>query len=425
MRRKLYFGVTLALAIGLIAGGFLLNQIGAQDAPKTEKKGTDDLFEILKKKLEAKSNATDKDKPLPLPAVQAPTPLPTPPGEGSGLAPLSVGDLPKPGPLPSDTKPADLPLPTQKPGIIPPNQTPLPAPPESPKPAVETQNSLPLPPVSNKQAEPEQRIAPPAGNLPMKNLPMSKQIGIAPPPGNLVPQNVPVVDPTPIKPAIATEPIKLKGSAWSLYVEVVDGRTVVTATVNKKHEFKIVCQSLDLQTVAGCMKARGKVTITGDCLNGSCDQLILPLHDDRLVLEGMADVRIQKVSGNVSESRPSAFELKGDKLDLRISDLQSSTYLETNWRKVKGEDSDVRPMRAVSRGTSSEAAKSWTPYGTLRSSGNGWSLQAASGEIIAYVLARDGGSLDQYIGRTIAVFGAREGEREGRPLVRVTHIAVP
>jgi len=42
-----------------------------------------------------------------------------------------------------------------------------------------------------------------------------------------------------------------RGCAWSLHVEMVDGRSVVTATVNRKHEFKIVCQSIDLQTVAG------------------------------------------------------------------------------------------------------------------------------------------------------------------------------
>jgi hypothetical protein len=173
------------------------------------------------------------------------------------------------------------------------------------------------------------------------------------------------------------------------------------------------------------MKAKGKVQISGDALNGSCEQLTLPLLDDRLVLEGAAEVRIQKISGNVGDTRPAAFELKGDKLDLRISELRTSAYIETSWRKVSDDSSEVRTVPASLR--PGDAGKTWTTYGTLRKSkeANVWSLVSNEGQVIAHVMARDGGSLEQYVGRTIAVYGAREGERAGSPLVRVSHIAVP
>src|SRR5262249_31706312 len=52
-------------------------------------------------------------------------------------------------------------------------------------------------------------------------------------------------------PAIAEQVSKLKNCPWSLQIDMVDGQTVVVATVSKKYEFKIVCQSLDLQTGKG------------------------------------------------------------------------------------------------------------------------------------------------------------------------------
>jgi hypothetical protein len=364
-----------------------------------------------------------------------PTPLPVPPPTAGNL-PLPTPDGLKTLPQATGGKQVETPLPvppvSPKPSVAP---APHPLPPQ---PAVEAR-PMPLPsaPALDKEPIPARSTQPPGEIPPVTDL-VPKKDTIKPPvvvnepapAAQVLRPSVPALDPMPIKPAAAYEPIKLKGSAWSLYVEMVDGRSVVTATVNKKHEFKIVCQTLDLQTVAGCMKAKGKVTITGDCLTGTCDQLTLPLHDDRLLLEGMADVRIQKVTTNTSDTNPSAFELKGDKLDLRISELQSSTFTieGTAWRKVSGEASETRPVRAVSRGTSNDTAQSWTQYGTLRaqrSSNDVWTLNASNGDIIAYVMPRDGGTLDQYVGRTIAVFGGREGERAGRPLVRVTHIAVP
>jgi hypothetical protein len=421
MRRKLYFGVVL-MAFASVVVGFTWNHtIGAQDAKKAEpeqKKSDQDLFDILRQKFEAKSDVpvAPPSKPmaplpnLPLPTAQAPAQLPPP--NGTPLAPIPGPTSQAPMPLPAPTPPssggsgAPIPGPTAEPKLL-----------DEKKPGeVQLPTQQPLPPVTP----------------PVQDLPKPAASVIQPKPPVVVdgPSAERFADPVAPTPVRFNEPIKLKGSAWSLYVELVNGQTVVTATVNKKHEFKIVCQGLDLQTGAGIMKAKGKVQITGDALNASCDQLTLPLHDDRLLLEGAAELRIQKTTTNVSDARPAAFELKGDKLDLRISELQSPAYIETSWRKVAGDSSEGRPIpAAMERG---DDAKKWTPYGKLKLSNmksneseNVWSLVASDGKVIAHVMARDGGSLEQYVGRTIAVFGAREGERGGSPVVRVTHIAVP
>jgi hypothetical protein len=421
MRRKLYFGVALATLI-VVAVGFMWNQTsGAQDAPKKAepepKKSEQDLFDLLRQKFEAKSDGPvlPPSKPiapvpnLPLPTAQVPTQLPAPPPSSGGTIPPIPGPTAQPKPLNENV------------------QQPLPSGPTTP-PVQDLPKPQPLPTPTPLPTPSE--IIPPLTSPPTQNVPLPKQ--------DLLPQSIDATlpkviersaDPVAPTPMPLNEPIKLKGSAWSLYVEMVNGQTVVTATVNKKHEFKIVCQHLDLQTGAGVMKAKGKVQITGDALNGSCDQLTLPLHDDRLVLEGAAEVRIQKVTTttNVSDARPAAFELKGDKLDMRISELPSSAYIETSWRKVAGDMTEGKAIPASLK--PGDDAQKWTPYGKLSNikanETNVWSLVGSDGKIIAYVMARDGGSLEQYVGRTIAVFGAREGERGGYPLVRVTHIAVP
>ncbi len=397
MRRKLCLGLALATA-AVLAGAFILTQtIGAQDAKKAEpepKKGDQDLFDALRQKFEAKPDAAPA-LPLPtaqvgalppLPTTQAPTPLPT------QISPPGVATFPGPATEPKPMKEDKAPLPVKEPvGWTPPPATGERVPGVPSLPGSKGTPGGQLPPVPVQP----QRMPPPEVN------------GDKPVP--------PIANPMP------KEPIQHKGSVWSLYVEMVNGQTVVTATVNKKHEFKIVCQNIDLQTTAGVMKARGKVQISSEALNGSCDQLTLPLLEDRLVLEGAAEVRIQKVSS----AQPAAFELKGDKLDLRISELRTSAYIETSWRKVSDDSSEVRTVPASLR--PGDASKAWTTYGTLRKSkeANVWSLVSSGGQVIAHVMARDGGSLEQYVGRTIAVYGAREGERAGSPLVRVSHIAVP
>jgi hypothetical protein len=54
-----------------------------------------------------------------------------------------------------------------------------------------------------------------------------------------------------------------------------------------------------------------------------------------------------------------------------------------------------------------------------------WRLEGSDGNVIAYLTAREGGSLDSYVGRTIAVYATREGTHGGHALMKVSHIAVP
>ena len=226
-----------------------------------------------------------------------------------------------------------------------------------------------------------------------------------------------------ISPRIAEQAVRQKDSPWSLHVEMIDGQTIVTAMVNKKHEFKIVCQSLDLQTGKGTLKATGKVQISGDMLNGSCDALAISLLEDRLILEGSAAVTIQKIATTVSDTKPAAFELKGDKLDLRISELQSSRFLQTSRPRVHI-DENVRQAG----GTEPIVSPQWSPYGTLVRNaskvGPEWRLEKSNGEVIAYIVVGEGKSLESYVGRTIAVHGAPERKVAGyNNVLRVTHIA--
>jgi len=50
--------------------------------------------------------------------------------------------------------------------------------------------------------------------------------------------------------------------------------------VHKKHEFKIVCKNLDLQTAKATMKACGSVQVTGDGVKGTCENLVITLTEE-------------------------------------------------------------------------------------------------------------------------------------------------
>jgi hypothetical protein len=88
---------------------------------------------------------------------------------------------------------------------------------------------------------------------------------------------------------------------------------VLNARLNKRSDFRIVCDHLEMRTLDGAVVALGKVTFTGPGLQGSCTRLTLGLIGDSLVLDGKAEVRVQQ--GGSSD--PVA-ELKGEQLVLRL-----------------------------------------------------------------------------------------------------------
>ena len=203
---------------------------------------------------------------------------------------------------------------------------------------------------------------------------------------------------------------------------MVDGQTTVIATVNKKHEFKIVCKSLDLQTAKGTLKATGKVTISGDAFNGTCEHLAIPLdgrppHPRR----AGAAVTIQKLTSTVSDTKPVTFELKGETLNLGISELQRGEpfqqmeHAPRDRRQRKANDRDRR--RQAVDGLRYAAAR--VNNEALANDSGVWQLHDSQGRVIATVLARVGGTLTQHEGQTISVFGNTELTR--RPTLLASH----
>jgi len=420
MRKKLWFGVLFVMVLSVAAGAHFFGRTNAQDPPKkaepAETKG-DDLFETLKKALEAKKDT----KPIP-----PPEPLP-PMKEDKGV-------IPPPAALPA------LPPPSGLPAIPPPTavEEKLGVPPVSAKPEIASPPTLP--PVTATQAVEVPKVKP---MLPPLEEPKAKALPqpfaptspvAQPEKKNDGPPSLPPLVGTPAAPPtvqVAPNPpigdhvAKLKDCPWSLQVDMIDGQTIVTATVNKKHEFKIVCQSVDLQTAKSILKATGKVQITGEMMTGHCDHLTIPLLDDRLLMEGGAQVSIQKIPTNVSSEKPASFELKGSELNLRISEIQSGKVIQASWQPGR----DVVERVRVNDSPPTDDAKKWTPYGRLMPakinlSEPAWSLVGNDGKVITYLVARDGGTLSQYEGRTISVLGSNE-QIAGRTMLRVTHIALP
>lgn len=424
MRSKLFVGLFLAAIVGISAGEFVFSRIGAQDVPKKEeeKKSDTNLFDVLKKDLDAKK----------APELVIPPPVSfseTKPGELPALPGLGVSATqPVPPPVPPSLPPVKE---DKTPSVIPPKET------TAPK--VEEKTALPKP------AEPAKIEFPPLepSKPPVKVDPFPPALEpgikpsspnafeIVPPATTLKPE--PAIPPTkaappsaPMQPIVA-EVAKLKNCPWTLHVEMIDGQTVVMATVNKKHEFKVVCQSLDLQTGKGTLKASGKVQISGDMMTGNCEHLAIALMEDRLVLEGGAAVSIQKTSLNISDARPAAFELKGDRLDLRISELEAGKFSQSTSHKSGTVDSQLRQAAAIAPPLTMPG--NWSPYGKLvrleSKLGPSYHLEhPKTGERLQRLVIGQGKSLDNYVGQTISVYGAHE-RLDGETVTRVTHIALP
>ena len=459
MRKKLFVGMFLAAIAGIVAGEYLFNRSGAQDAPKKavpdEKKTEGNLFDILKKDLDAKKDAVDKlPPPLPLPRpVTSPTvdakdqiPPPSPPKPDVGV--------PTP-PKVNDPKTALPPLPGSEstPQVAPPliiNQAPMPpAVPDKPQ-TVEPKEGEPLP--HPPPPNPIRRIG--SDELPPLSKPKTDSPSPFPPPPDPVPPPVNKLEESRLSPMGPKEPAarplspmqpivdqvaKLKNCPWSLQVDMVDGRTVVTAMVNKKHEVKIVCESLDLQTGKGTLKASGKVQISSDALNGACEHLAIPLMEDRLVLEGGAEVRIQKDAANISNVKPAAFELKSQTLNLRVSELPSGKIAHAGWNvppaslpssivvdgNYPATNMPESPASSFSIGEAPFRGP-WTGYGILRRTNDVykgrpvWCLEGRDGRRFHRFVAREGGKLDAFEGQTMSVY-----LQSDKVMSYATHLALP
>jgi len=242
-------------------------------------------------------------------------------------------------------------------------------------------------------------------------------------------------------------------SPWTMHLETTDGKTVLQAMVHRKAKFKVVCDRLDLQSPRGTMLAVGHVQLSGEGFMGACDRLSIPLHDDRLILEGNAEVgvrtqpvalideRREGVPPSVEPRKPEestsaavpVLHLKGDHLDLRWNDSQPTATTSSR------SDDSLRPSIKGTPGPmvkvafNSLANEKWSEWGTFLAlpvapgEANGprkYAIQNRDGQILAFVRAPASMSLQEYIGKRVSVFGLPIRE-EGRTVMTYTasHVA--
>jgi hypothetical protein len=241
--------------------------------------------------LSAQGNASPPPvSPCPLPKSNEPplADLPLLPGK-SDAAPPAAGTSPLPGPIPDLTRHDSLVIPAGA------KQSPVPG--------------LPGAPASE---QPSQSSAGPLAPTPLPGpippAPGSGQRGSPPPsPG--------------IPPAIAAgsnevKPATIPPCPWNLTMEIIEGRTVLTARNGTEVQFKMSCEKLDLQTPHGRMDASGKVKIASEHLDGICEKLTISWHEDVIVLE---KVQLK------CQLEGSAAEMQAEQLRLRLSRVLATT----------------------------------------------------------------------------------------------------
>src|SRR5262249_7323598 len=81
--------------------------------------------------------------------------------------------------------------------------------------------------------------------------------------------------PAPPKPTPNPDPRPAPGCPGNLTVEIIDGRTHLTAQNGREVKFPISCEKLDIQTPGGAIHASGKVKLGTDNLEGGCDRLTI------------------------------------------------------------------------------------------------------------------------------------------------------
>ncbi len=113
----------------------------------------------------------------------------------------------------------------------------------------------------------------------------------------MLPKNDPPAPAAPDK--VVTKPILTENSPWTMHWEIADGHTTLTARLNKRLEFRIVCDRVKLESPDGALMAIGKVHFTGPGMKGKCDRLTISLVADSLVLDGKAELQVQQ--GNLAD----------------------------------------------------------------------------------------------------------------------------
>jgi hypothetical protein len=118
--------------------------------------------------------------------------------------------------------------------------------------------------------------------------------------------NVPAASPPPpVKPIPTTCP-------WRFQIEVVSGRTQLTARTGDVVQLQVACDNLDMQAPRGAIQASGAIKLTSPGLEGTGERLTINLPEDKVILDGKAQLRARREAQEL--------ELQADRLSLRIID---------------------------------------------------------------------------------------------------------
>jgi hypothetical protein len=168
-------------------------------------------------------------------------------------------------------------------------------------------------PITNNPP-PTGAMTPPPGPSAQPNVPYLDLIPVAAKDGQLCPSvpppDLPGSGDSPPVPLSKVDPAPVAVCPWNLSVEIVDGRTHLTAKTGGDVQFKIMCEKLELQSPRGSITASGKVMIASDSVEGVCDRLTISWHDEAVVLD---KVQMKcKLEGNEAD-------IQADQLRLRLS----------------------------------------------------------------------------------------------------------
>ncbi len=260
-------------------------------AQKPSMKTAHEKLDALEQKNREKEKAAAAAEKDPL-APQGPPENPLPPAVSSG-----------------DPTPPSFPVPAEGPQgsrVLQPAVAPIPPPSPALKPEVKPPWQggswvAPTPP-------PSPALKPPAP-------PMPAGTSLYDPPPSLLGSS-PLTPPRmPPPPASDPPPAKPLSSPWSFHLEIVDGKNVITAKVNKTVQFRVLCDKVDIQSPGGSIQAQGNVLITCQGLEANGERMTIQLQDEFLVLEGKA--RIKHQTDN------KVMELRSERFSLRLSELQA------------------------------------------------------------------------------------------------------
>jgi hypothetical protein len=296
-------------------------------------------------------SVSQEQQPDPLPGKATVPSFPEIPPATPMVEPPTVAPSPRIEPTPAppiaDPGPATPPVPAVAAGAVPPVPPVTSAPPVPPLPGV---SPVPLPNVdipketlpqktesTNEQPAEQGKDAgtslppplpsetknplpvPMATPLPIPEPDVKKPISSVSDPAPLPPLASP---PVPTPKAEVKEPEPAKPCPWKLRLEIIKGRTHLTARTDKGAEFLIRCDELNMKRPLGNIEATGKVEIITRGHEGKCDKLAISWQEDRVELQGNASWK--------SRHQGEMLELNASQLSLRLSAVQAAEEAEAS-----------------------------------------------------------------------------------------------